>query len=193
MVRNIFIVALIALIIAGCGFWWIKSARGFSARQEPTQVEAVVARNMRMMAIPSSAKSLRNPMSLTPELMVEARHHFADHCAVCHGNDGSGNTEMGHNLYPKAPDMRQKATQSLSDGELYFIIHNGIRLSGMPAWGAESDHDHDSWALVHFIRRLPAVSAEELEDMRKFNPQSPTELEEQREEEEFLNAKPKSK
>ena len=193
MTKRILIVALVILIIAGAGFWWIESARGFSARQEPTKLEAVMARNMRTMAIPSSAKNLTDPMPLTPDLMVEARRHFADHCAVCHANDGSGNTEIGKNLYPKAPDMRQEATQSLSDGELYFIIHNGIRLSGMPAWGAESDQDHDSWALVHFIRRLPNLSSEELEDMQKFNPQSPAELEEQRKEEEFLNAKPKRK
>jgi mono/diheme cytochrome c family protein len=193
MTKTILIVALVALILAGAGFWWVESARGFSARQEPTKVEAVVARQMRISAIPPSAKGLRNPMPLTPDLMAEARHHFADHCAICHANDGSGNTEVGQNLYPKAPDMRQSATQSLSDGELYFIIHNGIRLSGMPAWGTESDHDHDSWALVHFIRHLPSLSSDELHDMQKYNPQSPAELEEQREEEEFLNAKPKHK
>ena len=193
MTKKILIVALVALILAGAGFWWVESARGFSARQEPTKLEAVVARQMRISAIPSSAKRLGNPMPVTPDLMTEARHHFADHCAVCHANDGSGNTEVGKNLYPKAPDMRQNATQSLSDGELYFIIHNGIRLSGMPAWGAESDHDHDSWALVHFIRHLPSLSSDELHDMQKYNPLSPAELEEQREEEEFLNAKPKHK
>jgi mono/diheme cytochrome c family protein len=193
MTKRILAITLVILIIAGAGFGWIASARGFSAREKPTKVEALVARNVRLLAIPSSAKSQRNPMPLTPGLMVEARRHFADHCAICHGNDGTGNTEVGKNLYPKAPDMRQKATQSLSDGELYFIIHNGIRLSGMPAWGAESDHDHDSWALVHFIRHLSNLSSEELQDMQKFNPQSPAELEEQREEEEFLNAKPKRK
>lgn len=193
MTKRILAITFVILIIAVAGFGWIASTRGFSAREKPTKVETVVARNVRLLAIPSSAKSQRNPMPLTPDLMVDARRHFADHCAICHGNDGSGNTEVGKNLYPKAPDMRQKATQSLSDGELYFIIHNGIRLSGMPAWGAESDHDHDSWALVHFIRHLPNLSSEELQDMQKFNPQSPAELEEQREEEEFLNANPKRK
>jgi hypothetical protein len=90
-------------------------------------------------------------------------------------------------LYPKAPDMRRADTQSLSDGELYFIIHNGIRMSGMPAWGPDSDHDHDSWALVHFIRHLSSLSAAELEDMKRYNPRSPAEMEEEKQEEEFLN------
>ena len=188
-------VVLILLVLGGIALWWIKSAGGFSARQQPSKVEAMLARNARLMAVPREAKALRNPVDLTPDLMIEARRHFADHCAVCHANNGSGDTEMGRNLYPKAPDMRDSSTQSLTDGEIYFIIHNGIRMSGMPAWGNESDgdHDHDSWALVHFIRRLPQLSQQELQDMAKFNPQSPAELQEQKEEEDFLNGKPEKK
>jgi len=193
MTKKIGIVSVALLILLGAGLWWIESVQGFSTRQQPTGMEAAVARNMRRLAIPSAAKDLINPMPLTPALMVEARHHFADHCAVCHANDGSGNTELGKNLYPKAPDMRQQTTQSLSDGELYFIIHNGVRLSGMPAWGEESGHDHDSWALVHFIRRLPSLSADELQDMQQFNPVTRAELDEERKENEYLNGKPERK
>ncbi|HWX53681.1 MAG TPA: c-type cytochrome [Verrucomicrobiae bacterium] len=186
---------LVVLFLAAVGCWWLRNAAGFSARQEPSAVEAMVARNARMMAMPVEAKELRNPVSLTPEIMTEARRHFADHCAMCHANDGSGSAEMGQNLYPKAPDMRQSPTQALSDGEIYFIIHNGIRLSGMPAWGAEGDrdHDHESWALVYFIRHLPKLSPEEVREMEKFNPQSQADREEQREEEDFLNGKPAKK
>ena len=156
-------------------------------------MEAWIARNTRAMAIPSAGRNLKNPVPLTPDALVEARRHFADHCAVCHANDGSGNTEMGRNLYPRVPDMRQPITQSLSDGEIYFIIQNGIRLSGMPAWGEESAHDQESWALVHFIRHLPSLSPDEINDMQKFNPLSPAELREEQEEEEFLKAKPERK
>ena len=63
-------------------------------------------------------------------MIAEGRDHFADHCATCHANDGSGNTEMGRGLYPKAPDMRLPATQNLSDAELFYIIENGVRLTG---------------------------------------------------------------
>src|SRR5262249_1487567 len=121
------------------------------------------------------------------EVLAEARAHFADHCASCHGNDGGGQTEMGQHLYPKTPDMRQAATQFLSDGELFYIIHNGVRLTGMPAWGDDPpEKDQDSWKLVHFIRHLPKISQEELHEMQKLNPQSPQEKEEEEEEEKFL-------
>ena len=74
-------------------------------------------------------------MPNTEEAIAEGRAHFADHCASCHANDGSGDTEMGRGLYPRAPDMRLAATQNLEDHELFYIIENGIRLTGMPAWG----------------------------------------------------------
>src|SRR6266404_1634501 len=190
-------IALLVLLVVVVGLlvWWTKGAGGFSARDEPTGVEAAMARRMRSMSMPSHAKEMANPVPLTPEALTESRRHFADHCAECHANDGSGNSEMGQNLYPKVPDLRLPATQSLSDGEIYFIIHNGIRLSGMPAWGNASDgeHDHESWGLVHFIRHLPQLSPAELEDMKHFNPQSPMDMQEQHEEEKFLNGPPKKK
>ncbi len=193
MVKKLRVLLVVILVLAVVGLWWIKTSGGFSAREQPTWLESTLARSARGMAIPAEAKEKKNPVALTSELMTEARHHFADHCSSCHANDGSGNTEMGRNLYPKAPDMRQAPTQSLSDGEIYFIIHNGIRLSGMPAWGFPSGSDNDSWALVHFIRRLPSLSADELKDMEQFNPHSPMEMNEQKEEEDFLNGKTEKK
>jgi mono/diheme cytochrome c family protein len=185
-------VVLVVLIVAALGLW-LRSAHGFSSRQPPTALESMVARTARSLSVPSDARNMSNPVPLTEEILKEARRHFADHCAVCHANDGSGNTEMGQNLYPRAPDMRQKATQSKSDGELYFIIHNGIRLSGMPAWGPASGKDDDSWKLVHFIRHLPHLSPGELADMENYNPMSAMEMKEQQEEENFLNGNPAKK
>jgi mono/diheme cytochrome c family protein len=114
--------------------------------------------------------------------------HFADHCAVCHANDGSGQTEMGRGLYPKAPDMRLDATQQLSDGELFYIIEHGIRFTGMPGWrnGTEAG-EQSSWQLVHFMRHLPKLTEAELETMKARNPRSPDEIRYEIEEERFLN------
>jgi hypothetical protein len=182
-----FIVLLVAAMIS-FGLW-IRSAHGFSARENPTRLEEAIASTARRFAMPAAARQMSNPMIATPELLQEASRHFADHCASCHGNDGSGSTEIGRNLFPRAPDMRQQPTQSLSDGELYYVIHNGIRMSGMPAWGPEAGHDHESWALVHFIRHLPHLTPTELGEMKNYNPKSPAELQEEKEEEEFLNGK----
>lgn len=189
--KKLLIAVVIVLALALGGFaYFIGGSQGFSTRHDPTALERVLARESRHLAIPRAAREAANPVALTPEILVEARRHFADHCAICHGNDGSGDTEIGRMLYPRAPDMRQHDTQSLSDGELYFVIHNGVRLTGMPAWGPASGDDRDSWTLVHFIRHLPKLTPDEMEDMKHYNPQSPAEMEEQKQEEEFLNGKP---
>ncbi len=142
------VIGLVLLVVIIVG--WIEVQNGFSARDNPTALEVFVARKVRMMAIPSDAKNQKTPYAATAEILTDARRHFADHCATCHGNDGSGNTTVGTNLYPKAPDMRLAATQNLRDGEIYYIIHNGVRLTGMPAWGEAQAKDEDRWKLVLF-------------------------------------------
>jgi|SRR5579859_2751064 len=161
--------ASVVFVVAGAV---AAARRGFSARDQPSALETYVARTARNMAVPSKAGKQKNPFPTSPELIAEARAHFADHCAICHANDGSGNTEIGRNLYPKAPDMRLSETQSLTDGELYYIIHNGIRLTGMPAWGREGQ-DQDSWKLVLFVRHLPQLTSAEEREMESLNPKGP--------------------
>ena len=161
--------------------------RGVSAKETPGRAEEFVARRVRNMAIARRAQSLTNPVEYSGEVIAEGRAHFADHCATCHANDGSGDTEMGRGMWPKVPDMRLARTQNLSDGELFWIIENGIRFTGMPAWSTGTeDGETASWHLVHFIRRLPKLTPEELEEMEGLNPQSPAEIRQQIEEERFL-------
>lgn len=171
------------ILVAGL----LGQAHGFSAREKPGAVESWLARTARGAALPDGVKNLRNPVSLTPETLQDGREHWADHCAVCHANDGSGEAPMGRNMYPPAPDMRKAETQEMTDGEIFYIIQNGVRLTGMPAWGTDSSHDvEDSWKLVHFIRHLPQVTLEERKEMEKLNPKAPDDLKEEEEEQKFL-------
>ena len=179
-------VFFVVLISGVCGFIFIRTARGFSARTEPSALETWLARKARGIAIPADAQRRPNPIEVNAQVLAEARAHWAGHCAACHANNGSGDTEMGRHLYPPAPDMRNQPTQRMTDGELFYIIENGIRLSGMPAWGAADHGEDDSWKLVHFIRHLPQVSFAEQQEMEKLNPKTPAELEEEKQEEEFL-------
>lgn len=163
------------------------AATGLSAREQPPAVEAAIARAARSLMIPRAARRMENPLAASPEALASARAHWADHCASCHGNDGRGQTSMGRNLYPKAPDMTAEATQELSDGELFWIIENGVKLTGMPAWGTPApDDDAESWELVHFVRHLPALTAAEIEEMERHNPVSRAALEEELAIERFL-------
>jgi mono/diheme cytochrome c family protein len=163
--KAIIVISLGVLIGTGLLYWYV-TAHGFSARDKPNRVEAFLARNARKLATPPDAKTIQNPLSPTPLAVAEARDHFADHCAVCHANTGSGDTMINAGLYPPAPDMRKEDTQQLSDGELFYIIKNGIRFTGMPGWGGE---DEENWKLVLFIRHLPELTREELALMQEVN------------------------
>lgn len=179
-------VAVSAVVVASVTL--LQTLRyGFSAKDEPSRIEHVLARAMRHYATPSSLRDRKNPVPLTPEVLTEAKAHFADHCAVCHGNDGKGQTAMGPNFYPKAPDMTLDETLSQSDGELFATIENGIRLTGMPAWGnGTAESAYGSWTLVHFIRHLPKITAEELAEMEELNPKNRAAFEQEQEEKRFL-------
>lgn len=147
---------------------------GLSTMAEPTAVEAFLARSMRRLAVPSDLRSARNRVPRTAEVVSEARAHFADHCAGCHGNDGKGTTSMGPRFYPRVADLTAPATQAQSDGALFAAIENGIRMSGMPSFGSgTAESAYGSWSLVHFIRHLPNITPEELAEMEALNPKSP--------------------
>src|SRR5579864_3379732 len=153
-------VILIAIGVYGTRLIW----RGFSTADQPSYLEKAVARAARNLAIPRKARLETNPWVATPEILKEARESFLDRCASCHGQDGSGQTTVGRGLYPKVPDLRLPQTQKLTDGEIRYIIRNGVRLTGMPGWAKPHDEQSDdSWKLVIFIRSLCGLSKQEQE------------------------------
>ena len=172
--------AAVATTVAGIGLVTIAGAFGYvvatglSARPAPGSMETRVARAVRRWAVPREVRGRLSPLPSTPTTIAEGMHHFARDCASCHANDGSGETTVGKNLFPRAPDMRQSATQELTDGELFYFIEYGVRFTGMPAWGDGSPKGEElGWKLVHFIRHLPKLTPEEGSEMEALNPQPP--------------------
>lgn len=189
--RNKLLILIILVVLAGVAtLGWLGYqlfTTGFSAKTEPHAIEVFMARQIRHLAIPIEQRNTPNPVPLNPDLLKEGLAHFADHCALCHANDGSGRTPIGKNVYPKAPDLRLPDTQSMSDGELFWVIHNGIRFTAMPAWGeGDPAQDMDSWKLVRFIRHLPQLTPEELDQMKALNPKTKKDLEEEAAFDQFL-------
>jgi mono/diheme cytochrome c family protein len=169
------VVFVLVVVLIGAVAGWYLSSRGYSARAEPTRLEEAIALRLRSLATPRDAKAASNPLPATAEHIRAGLEHFADHCAICHDNDGTGDGPIGQGLYPKPPDLRAARTQSLTDGELFYIIENGVRFTGMPAFGGEHGSRDESWQLVRFIRHLRDLTPEELERMRTLNPKSPAE------------------
>lgn len=186
VLRALLLLVGVAAVLGGLAAYAIVS-RGLSTRVAPTALEESMALTMRRLATPRAMHSATNPVERSPEVVEEGLAHFADHCAACHANDGSGDTEMGRSFYPPAPDMRAARTQSLSDGALFSIIEHGIRLTGMPAWGTgTSKGERGSWGLVHFIRHLPSLSADDVARMESMNPRSPQAFRDEDEARRFL-------
>jgi predicted CXXCH cytochrome family protein len=151
--------AVIAVGFYGLRTIWV----GFSTASEPSYIEKVAARAARNLSVPRTPRLEKNPFELTPANLKEGRESFVARCAVCHGPDGNGLTEIGRNLYPKVPNLRLPETQNLSDGEIRYIIRNGVRLTGMPGWARPHDEQSDdSWKLVLFIRNLRELAPNEV-------------------------------
>ena len=102
-----------------------------------------------------------SPVPVSSEAWTERLEHFSDRCAICHANNDSGDTPIRKDDFPRVPDLHMNDIQSRSDGELFFAIYNGIRLTAMPAWGeGDMEKDIGSWKLVHFIQHLTSSTAD---------------------------------
>jgi len=146
------------LIVCACllavGIAAIK-VRGFRASAQPSAFETAAARAVRNFAIPGAEAKQVNPVVHDEMALQQGRDLFLTRCASCHGVDGRGTTPIGTNVYPRVPDLHAGATQEMSDGQIHYIIENGVQLTGMPAMpGLRSPSKTDSWALVSYVRSL---------------------------------------
>jgi predicted CXXCH cytochrome family protein len=164
--RNKFIVASLALIFVGILCAGLLKWRGFRATSTPSTFETVAARSVRDFAIPAVERHKANPDAGDSLSIQRGREDFLTRCASCHGVDARGRTPIGANVYPRVPDLHSDATQKLTDGEIHYIIENGIQLTGMPAMAStRGDSTAESWKLVSYIRSLrPLTSAEKTQE-----------------------------
>jgi mono/diheme cytochrome c family protein len=161
------VAVLAAIGAAAIGAALLFAAGGVSAQRAPSSFEVWAARGARHLLIPADARGRADPLPASPAVLERAQDHFAEHCATCHGDDGRGDTVLGRGLAPRVPDLTHAATQDLSDGELAWIVDNGVRLTGMPSFAGESDEEPEhAWLMVRWIRHLPTLTAQELERAR---------------------------
>lgn len=187
MLKGALIAVAAVLLIGGIATIAFVKTTGLSARATPGRMEAAMARRLRSWAVPSAYRELRNPVLRNGESVRNGMAHFADHCAICHANDGSGRVPMGKGMFPPPPDMRAAGTQDMTDGELFYVIEHGVRFTGMPAWGTGTmEGEEASWHLVNFIRHLPRLTPEAIEEMAAMNPRPPAEVRQDIEAERFL-------
>ena len=127
-----------------------------SARSEPPAIEVSIATWLLRASVPADDKARANPVGGDPADIAAGQTIFRQKCEVCHAYDGGGKTEIGAGQYPRPPALRSLNIMSLTDGELFYYIRNGIRNTGMPAW---SMPDGQLWQLVAYVRHLPTAAA----------------------------------
>jgi mono/diheme cytochrome c family protein len=132
--------------------------QGCTADKHPSQGETSLANAAKDVSIPLEAGKMTNPVPETDEVVSQGQEIFLGSCAQCHGADARGDTSVGRNMYPPAMDLTSSHVQHWSDAELFWIIQNGVRLTGMPAWKS-SISDDDTWKLARFIHKLPGLGA----------------------------------
>ena len=151
IVLAIIVVAVALLVIAAMSF-------NLAALQSPGRFETRVADLSKGFLINRASRHGIPPRAVNTKASIAAGgEHYGLDCSVCHSDDGRGQTPVGEWMYPRASDLTSKRVQSYSDQELFWIIRNGIRLSGMPAFGEVETPDH-IWDLVNYLRTLPPNS-----------------------------------
>ncbi len=132
--------------------------QGCAAGRQSSPGETSLANAAKDVTIPLAAGKMKNKLPETDEVVSQGQEVFLGSCAQCHGADARGDTNIGRNMNPPAMDLTSAHVQHWSDAELFWIIQNGVRLTGMPSWKS-SISDNDTWKLTSFIHRLPAISA----------------------------------
>ncbi|WP_263359855.1 c-type cytochrome [Acidicapsa ligni] len=132
--------------------------QGCTADKHPSQGESSLANAAKDVAIPLEAGKMKNPLPDTSEVVSQGQEVFLGSCAQCHGADARGDSDLGRSMAPPAMDLSSSHVQHWSDAELFWIIQNGVRLTGMPSWKS-SISDNDTWKLAHFIHSLPSAAS----------------------------------
>lgn len=158
MNRRVTLVVLVIVVLLVLGAAVALSQFSLSALSEPGPAETYLVTSAKRYLVSRSAGGLTPARVENPALsLASGQMTFGGSCATCHGFDGRTPTAIGRAQYPPAPDLGSPRVQDWSDAELFWIIKNGIRFSGMPGFG-RIHSDEDIWNLVRYVRSLSGSS-----------------------------------
>jgi len=156
---NIAILTVLAMIGGLIVLVFIMPSMNWSATRTPGPMEGILASYVTSHWISRNADQQRNPFRPTPENLKAGQGDYDEHCSGCHGLTGSGENRLEADFLPPVPKLTGD-TQKWSDGELYFIIANGICMTGMPGFGKKHD-PKEIWGMILWVRHLALLSPDE--------------------------------
>lgn len=142
---------VVAIVVAAVIFGLTHFS--LSALPEPGRFETAMATKAKSWYISRAAHDLPAAPANNAASIAAGNALFGMDCASCHGQDGRKPTPIGKSMYPRAVDLSSPEVQRMSDREIFWVIKNGIRLSGMPGF-ARINSDQEIWQLAYYVRSL---------------------------------------
>lgn len=155
----------ILLVAAGAAAILYTGSFNTSAEKPPGRMEKKIATFALNKSVERRAPNRKNPLPATPENLRGGLAHFRENCVICHGAPGVDPGEIGQGLNPGAPDLTLPRVQARTDGQLYWLVDEGIKMTGMPAFGPTHD-ENEIWQIVAFLRHLPEITPEETAQLK---------------------------
>jgi mono/diheme cytochrome c family protein len=159
------VVGVLLVVVAAAAIVYTGSFN-VAATVPPSRMERRLATLALDKSVARRAPDQKNPLAMNAETLRKGLHEFGENCLVCHGAPGVDPGEIGQGLNPGAPDLTLPRVQARTDGQLFWITANGIRMTGMPAFGPTHD-DNEIWQIVAFLRHLPEITDEEQRELEK--------------------------
>ena len=165
LILRLIILICVCVILAAFAILVVAPQLNWNATAKPSKLEARIAGVILHRVIARAASSQTNPFPPSAENISAGEREFGEHCAVCHALDGSAHDPLGADFYPPISRL-QHGAQDWSDAELYYIVSNGIRYTGMPGFGKHHDPD-EIWKMILWIRHLPHLTDQERAELRQ--------------------------
>jgi len=150
----------VVLLALASGFIIATGVFSVAATSPPGDLERKFASFTVNRSVARRAPRGPNPVKPSGESLAAGLSHYRAMCATCHGAPGVDPSEIGEGLNPPAPDLTLPRVQARTDGELFWIVQNGLRMTGMPAFGP-THREEEIWKIVTFLRHLPELTPDE--------------------------------
>ncbi len=153
------ILVLIGVIILGEVVYLSSGYYDISAVHPHRKVTLAILNEVRERSIAFHSKDIKAPPAVDESMLLEVgQRRFQESCRLCHGAPGLQREGFADGLYPNPPYLGSKDIQSMNDKEIFWVIKNGIKMTGMPAFGIRYK-DEELWGVVKIVRSLSSSSA----------------------------------
>jgi len=155
-----FLAVIVLILIAGALFVW-SGVYNVAANVPHWDATSAVLEIARERSIDNHSDGISPPLLDDPKLLESGFHHFHPMCRLCHGSPGFQRREFAMGMYPSPPDLTtDHIVEEFTDAQLYWIVNNGLKMTGMPAFGPTHSED-ELWGLVAVLKKLPQMTPEE--------------------------------